>query len=99
MTNDNNAIGIVKIQKQNYGHYLRIPNSAVRIMRLEKGDLVWVFVSRDKTSIRFVKVSDPNDIINLDDEPATELQRIPFEQAGPAAKHRLSELIHRITGK
>jgi tRNA threonylcarbamoyladenosine modification (KEOPS) complex Cgi121 subunit len=98
MTNQDNAVGVMKVLSMHEGLYVRLPSKAVKITGYRKGDKVAVYVSTDKTTIKLVKRLDDSDIINLD-EPATELQHIPVEQAGPAARHRLSELIQRITGK
>jgi len=96
MTNDNNAIGIIKIQKVNEGYYLRIPNEAARVMILKKGMMMRAFVSRDKLSIRYVKQENPDDIIELPDAPVRPVQHVQ-EQLDPVSRH--ISIMQRILGK
>jgi len=98
MTNQDNAVGVMKVLSMHDGLYVRLPAKAVKITGYRKGDKVAVYVSTDKTTIKLVKRLDENDIIILPDVPVQQ-QHIPVEQADPAQRNRLSLLIQRITGK
>jgi hypothetical protein len=95
MTNESNMFGVLKVQNNGNGNYLRIPAAAAKLMHVRKGDTFRAHVSTDRKSIRFIKVIDPLDIINIDDPCRPEPQHIIVE---PAELNRLSRIIQNLFG-
>lgn len=69
-----NEIGTVKVQKINSGYYIRVPNAAVKIIGLKRGELLKVVISTDKRTIRFTR--EPDTII-LPDKGTTLIHDVP----------------------
>jgi len=78
--NISNEIGTVKVQKINTGYYIRVPNAAVRIINLKKGEFLKVVISTDKQTLRFTRELDTIVIPDPRPAPAPHIQQEP----GPA---------------